>query len=246
MTPAGGSFNDSGTGSCHGAPPPPLPYRDGVLASSPAAYWRFGDTSGTTATDELGADPGTYSNVTLGQPSALAGDSDPSAAFDGTNSYVTVPAASALNLTSGATVEFWAKRAAVSSDYQVILGKPADGASQNQNYAVWLTPSNRYTAYFGNGGTYVAVQTPAITDTNWHYVVATDNGSTAKIYLDGVLKQTVTTTVALTANNGALSIGRSNVDNNFYFNGLLDEVAIYPTALSATTVSNHYVAATTP
>jgi hypothetical protein len=128
----------------------------------------------------------------------------------------------------------------------VVLGKPADGQSQNQNYAVWLTPSNRYTAYFGNGSTYVAVQTPAITDTNWHYVVATDDGSTAKIYLDGVLKQSTATTLALTANSGALSIGRSNINNKYFFNGLLDEVAIYPTALSGTTISGHYIAATTP
>jgi hypothetical protein len=192
------------------------------------------------------ANAGTYSNVTLSQPSALAGDSDPSAGFNGTNSYVTVPASSALNLTSAATVEFWAKRATISGSYQVVLGKPADGQSQNQNYAVWLTPSNRYTAYFGNGSTYVAVQTPAITDTNWHYVVATDDGSTAKIYLDGVLKQSTATTLALTANSGALSIGRSNINNKYFFNGLLDEVAIYPTALSGTTISGHYIAATTP
>ena len=32
------------------------------------------------------------------------------------------------------------------------------------------------------------VQTSAVTDTNWHYVVATDDGSSARIYLDGVQK----------------------------------------------------------
>jgi Concanavalin A-like lectin/glucanases superfamily len=240
ISPAGGSFTDSGSAGCHGAPPPTtLSYRAQVLAASPVSYWRLGETSGTTAADELGANPGTYSNVTLNQPSALASDSNPSASFSGSGSYVTVPSSSSLNMTSAVSVEFWVKRRTISSSYQVLVGKPGDGASQDENYAVWLTPSNRYIAYFGDGSTYVAVQTPAVTDTNWHHVVASNDGSTAKIYLDGVLKQTASTTLKLTANTKPLNIGRAN-SNQYFFNGWLDEVAIYPTALTGATISSHY------
>jgi hypothetical protein len=222
-----------------GAATPTASYRQDVLAASPVSYWRLGETSGTSAADELGANPGTYSNVLLNQPGALACDSNPSASFDGVQSYLRVPGSPSLNMTTAVTVEFWAKRRTISGTYQVLVGKPGDGQSQNENYAVWLTTSNKYTAYFGNGTTYVAVQTPAITDTNWHYVVTTDDGSTAKIYLDGVLKQTASTTLSLTPNSQPLNIGRTN-NNRYFFNGWLDEMAIYPTALSGTTVQAHY------
>ena len=246
VDPAGGSFTDSGSATCHG-PPPGLTgsYRDQVVAANPISDRRLGETSGTTAADELATNPGTYGNVLLNQPGALAGDSNPSASFNGSSSYLTVPSSTSLNMTSAVSFEFWARRRTISSNYQVILGKPGDGASQNENYAVWLTPSNKYTAYFGDGEPYVAVQTPTITDTNWHYVVATNDGSTARIYLDGVLVQSAPMTLRLTANAGLLNIGRAN-NNSFFFNGWLDEVALYPSALTGTTIQSHYTQAVAP
>jgi hypothetical protein len=222
-----------------GAATPTASYRQVVLNASPASYWRLGETSGTSAADETGANPGTYNNVLLGAPGALACDSNTSASFDGVQSYTRVPDSPSLDMTSAVTVEFWAKRRTITSTYQVLVGKPGNGVSKFENYAVWLAPSGRYTAYFGNGSTSVAVTTQAITDTNWHHVVATDNGSTVRIYLDGVLKETAATTLQLTANTQPLNLGRTN-DNQYFFNGWLDEVAVYPTALSATTVQSHY------
>jgi Concanavalin A-like lectin/glucanases superfamily/Calcineurin-like phosphoesterase len=240
----GGNFTDSGTTTCHG-PPQPLAYRSVVLADSPVSYWRLGEASGTTAVDELGANPGTYSNVTLNQPGALTTDTNPSASFNGTSSYARVPSSSSLDMTSAVTVEFWAKRRTISNGYQVIVGKPGNGQSKFENYAVWLF-NNKYQAFFGNGTSYVTALTPAVNDTNWHYVVATDDGSTVRIYLDGALKASTPTTLALTPNPNPLNIGRTNSGNPYFFNGWLDEVAIYPTALSATAIRAHYTAGIAP
>ena len=91
----------------------------------------------------------------------------------------------------------------------------------------------------------MAVQTPPVTDTNWHYIVATHNGSRVRIYMDGVLKQDVATTLQLTPNTLPLNIGRANA-NNYFFNGWLDEVAVYPTALPLQTILAHYNRALTP
>jgi hypothetical protein len=244
VDPGGGSFTDSGSNNCHAAPPPSqLSYHEQVLAASPAAYWRLGETSGTSAADETGTNPGTYNNVTLGAPGALSSDSDPSASFDGVRSYVRAPASPSLNMTSAVTVELWAKRRTISSTYQVLVGKPGIGVTKSENYAVWLNTSNRYQAYFGDGSTFVAVVTPAITDTNWHHVVATYNGSRARIYLDGVLKQEIPQTLQMRDNNLPLNIGRAN-NGSYFFNGWLDEVAVYPTALPAQTILAHYNRAT--
>jgi hypothetical protein len=214
-------------------------YRQDVLADSPRAYWLLNESSGATAADELGSNPGSYNAVTLNQPGALASEVESSVSFDGAQSYVKVPASSSLDMTAAVTVEFWAKRRTISGTYQVVVGKPGDGQSKNENYAVWLTSGNRYQAYFGDGTSFVSVQTPAITDTNWHYVAATDDGSSAKIYLDGVLKQSASTTLKLTPNTKPLNVGRAN-NNQYFFNGWLDELAIYPTALSSAVVQAHY------
>ena len=49
------------------------PYRDAVLGSAPAGYWRLGEIAWSSAADELGARPGSYSGgVMLGTAGALA------------------------------------------------------------------------------------------------------------------------------------------------------------------------------
>jgi hypothetical protein len=220
-------------------------YRDEVLADSPSAYWRLDETTGTTAADQLGVNPGAYTNgVLLSQPGALASEANPAASFDGVNDYVFMPASSSLDMTSAVTVEVWAKRRAISSTFQVLVGHPGDGQSKNENYAIWLNTTNVYQAYFGDGTTFVTLSTPAVTDTNWHQIVATDDGASVKIYLDGVLKASKSTTLRLTANTKPLNLGRAN-SNQYFFNGWLDEVAIYPSALSATRIQAHYTKGTT-
>ena len=59
-----------------------------VLASSPLAYWRLNETSGTTAADATGnGNAGTYNTgVVLGQPSVLADGR--AAEFNGTTGEV--------------------------------------------------------------------------------------------------------------------------------------------------------------
>jgi hypothetical protein len=218
-------------------------YRDAVIADNPGGYWRLGETSGTTAADEKGTNPGTYLNgVLLGQPGALQTDANLSASFDGVNDYVSVPHSSSLNATSGVTVEAWVKRSR-SGAWQNIAAKPGNGAAAAQNYALWINTSNQPVGYFGNGTSTVSVTSPTALDTNWHHVVATYNNASAKIYVDGALKTSVSSSVQLTSNTQALTIGRST-DNVRIFGGLLDEVAVYPTALSASRIQAHYGAAT--
>ena len=80
---------------------PTTSYPARVLANSPAAYWRLGESSGTTAAD---AGPngitGTYTAVTLGTAGAISGDSDTAVSVSG--GYLAAPGAGALNVTGSA------------------------------------------------------------------------------------------------------------------------------------------------
>jgi hypothetical protein len=60
-----------------------LGYVQQVIADGAVAYWRLGETSGTTAVDSVGGKNGTISGgVTLNQPGALA-DGNKAMLFDG-------------------------------------------------------------------------------------------------------------------------------------------------------------------
>ena len=220
----------------------PTGYAATVLADNPASYWRFGESSGTTAVDERGQNPGTYAGgVTLGQPGALSGDPNKSISFDGVNDAMTAPDSPSLDLSSAVSIEAWVKRSK-SGVYQEIVGKPGNGQSKQENYSLWFTYLDRLRAYFGNGNTYASATSPAAIDTKWHYVVATYNNASAKMYLDGVLVDSENSTVQMAPNQQQLTVGRTSTNGSWY-GGQLDELAIYPSVLSAAQVSAHYNAA---
>ena len=59
---------------------------------------------------------------------------------------------------------------------------------RSQNYALWLNTTNQVVASSATAARSVSVYSPTTLDTNWHYVAATYDNATAKVYVDGVLK----------------------------------------------------------
>jgi hypothetical protein len=86
-------------------------YQADVLANSSAGYWRLGEASGTIVSDTTtnNNDGTVYNGTSLGQPGGLAGDSNTSYAFDGSNDYASIPNATSLNPTSSISLETWFK-----------------------------------------------------------------------------------------------------------------------------------------
>ena len=88
----------------------------------------------------------------------------------------------------------------------------------------------------------------------WHHVVATGSTSAGelKLYIDGVPVGTDPMDRNLTFNGTGgigtptLEIGRRNAGSTNLFDGLIDEVAIYGTALDASTITGHYNAGLVP
>ena len=213
-------------------------YRDSVLTDNPGGYWRLGETSGTTAAGETGLNPGTYQNgVTLGQPGALTADTNKAASFDGVDDIVSVASSSSLSATTAVTVEAWVKRSKTGT-WQNIVAKPGAGAAAKQNYALWLNTTNQVVAIFGNGTAAAITYSPPI-DTNWHYLAATYDNTKARIYIDGLLQATTTSSIRLTANTQPITIGRTTDDLRM-FKGVIDEVAVYRVVLSPRRIQLHY------
>ena len=76
------------------------------------------------------------------------------------------------------------------------------------------------------------------------HVVGTYDGTTQRLYINGAQVASAALTGAITANANTFYIASWNGSSEF-FNGVIDEVAVYPTALTAAQVSNHYTTGTT-
>jgi PKD repeat protein len=223
-------------------PPPPTGYSTEVMADNPSGYWRLGEASGTSAADQTGAPPGTINGgVALGTPGALTGDADTAMSFNGSTGYVAVANRSNLNATGNLTVEAWAKPAGSKSGAIVHKG----GASGNSvwQYRLSLTSSNRWRGTVFSGTTaYTVTDTGTPSTTGWTHLAMTRSGSLLTLYVNGRSVATATVTGATNSSTGLFAIGRTGSSTTDYFNGSVDEVAFYPTALSSSRIFAHYTA----
>ncbi len=221
-----------------------LSYMEEVLADSPHGYWRLGEASGTLAADaSTNGNDGTYKNsVELGLPGGLVTDADTSASFNTGSTlekdHVLVPDSGSLDLGDTFSLAAWIRRDGTGLT-DCILDK-------GEGSFIFRFDGEDHLLLRRNGVANIAKSTTKITDAGWHYVVATKNGATVKIYIDGV-DVTGTVTNSTCVNNAvALTIGASNAGEEDFFRGGIDEVAVYPAVLSAGRVQAHYEAGFIP
>jgi hypothetical protein len=225
-----------------------------VLADRPLGYWRLGETYGTIAADASGNG---RSGVYLNGPSlgaAHAGDwtdPDTAATFDGSNDYLSVPNSADLNSLAQLTLEVWiyptvAPPASGGSIVQKSV--TAAGVAHADPYQIYnLGLSNSRTINFGvstgAAGSRVLVTSATTVPLNaWSHVVATYDGTTSRIYIDGVLDaNTATPALAIGSTPHDLRIGGFvSSTTPGMFTGRIDEVALYGTALSAAQIASHF------
>ncbi|MFN4337017.1 MAG: LamG domain-containing protein, partial [Candidatus Nitrosocaldus sp.] len=170
------------------------------------------------------------------------------------SNFVSIPDSQELRLTTNFTVSAWF-RTTMNNNSQVamIVNKGGfgngDGTDRpDMNYGIWLTGSNqgvrgRVAGGFesANGTNYFVFSPNTYNDGQWHYVTLTYDGSTLRLYVDGTLVSSLSTTAIPDYNwNTPLTIGKNSLDNSRYFIGDIDEVRVYNRALTAQEVSNAY------
>lgn len=220
-----------------------MTYSSEVLADSPSSSYRLGETSGTVASDSSGnGRNGAYiGTFTLGATGLLTGDSDTALSLAGSGgATVTYDSAWLSSLTFSA--EAWFKPTSVSGT-QTVFSRYAAAGFSGSRWTIRLDNSD-LTLYTFNGTSYnnITIATGLTTGVR-HHVVFTFDGSSAAyvVYLDGSLA--ISGVSPMNSVNSDLFIGHSHATE--YFNGIIDEVAYYPTVLSSTRVAAHYTAGTT-
>ena len=192
------------------------------------AAYSFNEGSGSTVGDASGTgNNGTTSNTTWSASGKYGG----ALSFNGTSARVNIPNSSSLQLTTAMTLEAWVNPSAVSSAWRDVIYKG------NDNYYLEATSSaSKPDAGLIAGGSYGdAYGTAALPANTWSFLTETYDGATLRLYVNG-------TQVAATAHAGSIATSTSQLqiggDSIYgqYFSGLIDEVRIYNTALSAAAI----------
>jgi RHS repeat-associated protein len=216
-------------------------YSTTVLSDSPSIYYRLGESSGTTAQDSSGGSHNaTYgAATTLGASGAINGDADTAVSNSAGSAVASYTGGTGLPTGNSArTVEAWFKSCAAGlQDIVSYGGSPYD----NRVFGFRVQNGNQIFVYQWNSGV-ILTAPQVITDGSWHLVDVTYDGTTVTAYVDGVSIGSGTFPAgALNTASTTLVVG-AEVDgaSDTRVDGSLDDVAIYPSALSAARVSAHW------
>lgn len=152
---------------------------------------------------------------------------------DGVNDYVSVPHSATLNISGNFSIEYWIKTS--STDGGIVIGKDAYNC-----YWSYLSDLGYVSIAFYSGSVKELYSVTTVNDGNWHHVVGVYNGSTLKIYIDGVEDNSGSFSGAVATSGNNLYIGARNATPDDEVAMLLDEIRIYSKALSPTEVTTHY------
>jgi hypothetical protein len=228
----------------------PTPYENAVLGDGPAGYWRLGESSGTTAVDRSGnGHDGSFIGApTLGVPGAVAEDPDTAVAFNGTSQYVDVAQTPALNPAAPFTVEAWAKVTGGAGSIRTIVGSRAFSPPRGYMLGVAAGGEWQFAVGGGTGGSGHLIVTGPIAHLNtWTHLVGTvetvGTDMRVTLYLNGsfAVQQTFSMTSFAPNPTQPLRIGADTTTAAArFFPGVIDEVAVYGTALSPAQIANHF------
>ncbi len=221
----------------------PGSYDAHVLSQGPVGYWQLGESSGTTAVNigSNGVD-GIYNGATLGEAGIPGTGGDTAADFDGADDHVDLGTFDVDG--TGITLSAWINVDDFDTDDQRIISKALSTGSNATEDHWWMLST------YDNGSDFVLrfrLRAGGTTDTliastgnieinQWHFAAATYDETTGamRIFLDGVevgskihslggaVDQDPTQTVMIGANPNGYG----------YFDGTIDEVAVFDRALS--------------
>lgn len=215
-------------------------YAQAILGDGPSLYLRLGETSGTAAADQVGGASGTYSGgFTIPSSGLLPADADGAVALNGSTGYVAMADRTALHLGDVFTLECWVKPTAY-RDNAGLGGSFVDKGSGGYIMRFADALDGRFILRRNSVAT-IVTSTASVPLNVASHVVVTKNGATVKQYLNGTDVTGTVTNSTIADTTFALGVGAADGGTDNFLPGTLDEVGIYPTALSAAQVQRHYL-----
>ena len=207
----------------------------GLCGSDPTlvACWPMEEGSGSVVIDST-----SFGNdgTTVGSPTWVTGKNGLALSLNGTDQYVTVPHNASLNLNT-LTISAWIKpgKSGTQDLIKKALLMPTQSAGTD-GYEVSL--SSATTVFFRinqatSGDTLRINSTTSYptTGTTWMHVAATYDGTTMRLYINGIQEASLATTATIAQNTLPLTLG-TQTSNPRYYQGAIDDAQIYNRALS--------------
>ena len=195
------------------------------------AYWTFDEGTGTTAYDYSGdANTGVVAGAAW-----VGGMIDSALSFDGETTQVTVSNSPSLNPLNGITIAAWVN----AGDWENTPRILEKGNSDDQ-YGLLINGLGQLEFLLSGVTNGTLVATPP-SDSAWHHLAGTYDGSLMSLYIDGQLTAQQSASGSLAVTIDPLVIGNKlNGSLFFRYYGILDDVRIYGSALSASQIAQLY------
>jgi hypothetical protein len=194
-----------------------------LLSTPPLNWYRMGDN-------------GSYKSPQWLLPSNENKDkaSNYSFSFDGVDDFVDCGNPTDLQITGAFTLSVWTKLDSTVGVQSCVISK--DNGTSERAFSFWGKIVDKPVFYIWNGGTsYNVGGTTNIADDTWHHVAVVYVPSTSiRIYVDGVLEGTNTTSIPASINNALYNFKIGEFANSlFEYKGLMDEVSVFDSDQSA-------------
>ena len=180
-------------------------------------------------------------------PTRVTGKKAFGQAFDGIKTKLTVNDTEHFNwaVDANVSISFWMKtNPSASNLYEVMIGRKGLGAGDDRWYIGVKRDSGVVTYGLANadGEQDQGTGSSIVGDGNWHHITYVISAERIKVYVDGEIDVNKSRNNSLGAHvqGTAVSIGYLDQGNQFEFTGVLDEIALYNTALSAEQVRQNY------
>ncbi len=233
-----------------------VPPSHAILSGGTGATRTYTPNTGYVGTDTFTfkANDGTIDSnianvsVSVEQPPPGGYTYSPGFVLTGSNYHNVVNSAS-LQL-SRFTVAAWFKTSSnFGSDAMIVNkgGVGSESSSQNMNYGIWMTSSEKIRGGFetSSAADHFATSANSFNDGQWHYAVVTYDGSNVRLYIDGAQVATKSTSGASPETSGTKPVriganSRVTPPGNF-FTGEVDEVRVWNNAKTAQQVIDAFV-----
>src|SRR3990167_3857563 len=191
------------------------------------AWYKFDEGSGTVAVDaSVGGNNGTINGATW-----TAGKNGGGLGFDGRNDYVQASESPSLNISGNAiTLSTWVNYRDTNK-HQIFIAKPFNASSHLSPYFSYslhglFVNSTQIKPRFwlSIGGTGKSItSSELISPESWYHIVGVYDGSTMKIYVNGVERGSIAVSGNISSYSTPLRLG-ANGGFTEYFSGTIDDV----------------------
>ena len=206
------------------------------LLTNLVAYYKFDESSGN-AVDATGNG---YTATNNGNVTYGTGKINNGAVFNGSNAKFT----NNVHVNGDLTIAVWVKDNNNNwATYPWIFNDYTPGTGCNVQFMIYGSPVGEVRYARGNGsGTDPGLSDFGVTISSgaWHFLVVTQSGTSANLYVDGGSAIPLTMTYSGGASGITPAIGGRSSDNADPFNGTMDEMGFWSRALSSAEVTTLY------